>query len=1085
MWRSGGMNRHFNRRFSGLKEKNSSSNAKLDHPILMTSPRSVSFRKFDFSHPYGRNNDDKKAMYSINFRGKRAKEEIDLSKIEPSLAYHEDLEHSRNALRSLLLTVVLNSQLNPKMARQGQNSISKRLKFEVSERSKLPFEDRYQSLSESRKRSQLLHNIPREYLKDLTSEREMSNFIYLAREKFFQSILGSDRSLLSSKGQSKKLSLQHIIEIAKTTVENDDEKIYKKERMDIIRLTHDYRKSMKTDIEVTVDQIAEQLELEADSVGSAIDKYMLTKDNMLAMKKASGWGFAGKLISDLLTPLAEEISNLTLHFADKDKAEFASKFLLLSAENLAAIVLNDVINSLMSSPYGVSFTSISHALGTSINNEVNLVRIRNPNEFHQQYLDRQNNILKIVEKAINNQNTQSMLLRRRKKIISRLIRENLNNAEWPAELRAKIGAELIGCLIKVAEIDRTRLHLETPDVVQNESKLLNHQIYYDFKTRSKIGVLELTKLGRSVLKAEKNTNLAFRYSPLPMLIPPVPWEADKGGYLCMKSPLIRSHSKYHKEVLQRSEFPKVLDALTALGEVPWKINDKIFDVVNTVWMNPELRSLADLPPKEDIPVTIIDQETMLGMSKSERIEYLKNKQMAFKVNAERHSLRCDTQYKIDVAREFKDRVFYLPCNLDFRGRTYPIPPHLNHLGNDLCRGLLEFAESRRVGSRGIWWLKVHTANVFGNDKVSFEERAKWADEHIDAILDSASRPLDGDQFWLKAENPWQFLATSFELHRILNSPNPEECFSTLPVHQDGSCNGLQHYAALGRDYEGGKAVNLIPCELPQDVYSGVLDLVKNQVSKDALSGDPLALILDGKLTRKIVKQTVMTSVYGVTFIGARDQILKRLEERDDINWPEPRSYNMTQAATYLTRLTLGSIGDLFSCAKAMMSWMTSVSSIVAGFGHPMCWMTPIGLPVVQPYRRKNIQFVSSGVQQMSISSIPTDESSPVLRRRQSSAFPPNFVHSLDSTHMLRTALRCRDAGLTFASVHDSYWTHASTVDVMNKSLRHEFVQMHSEDILEKLEMSIRSRYPTADFPPLPAKGELDLSVVLESKYFFN
>lgn len=41
-----------------------------------------------------------------------------------------------------------------------------------------------------------------------------------------------------------------------------------------------------------------------------------------------------------------------------------------------------------------------------------------------------------------------------------------------------------------------------------------------------------------------------------------------------------------------------------------------------------------------------------------------------------------------------------------------------------------------------------------------------------------------------------------------------------------------------------------------------------------------------KVDRKMVKQTVMTSVYGVTFIGAREQIRKRLKERvfgDDID----------------------------------------------------------------------------------------------------------------------------------------------------------------------------------------------------------
>lgn len=33
------------------------------------------------------------------------------------------------------------------------------------------------------------------------------------------------------------------------------------------------------------------------------------------------------------------------------------------------------------------------------------------------------------------------------------------------------------------------------------------------------------------------------------------------------------------------------------------------------------------------------------------------------------------------------------------------------------------------------------------------------------------------------------------------------------------------------------------------------------------------------MDRKLVKQTVMTSVYGVTYVGAREQINRRLKER--------------------------------------------------------------------------------------------------------------------------------------------------------------------------------------------------------------
>ena len=48
--------------------------------------------------------------------------------------------------------------------------------------------------------------------------------------------------------------------------------------------------------------------------------------------------------------------------------------------------------------------------------------------------------------------------------------------------------------------------------------------------------------------------------------------------------------------------------------------------------------------------------------------------------------------------QFLDDVFYLPHNLDFRGRAYPLPPHLNHMGNDLSRGLMLFASAKPLGT---------------------------------------------------------------------------------------------------------------------------------------------------------------------------------------------------------------------------------------------------------------------------------------------------------------------------------------------------------------------------------------------------
>lgn len=55
--------------------------------------------------------------------------------------------------------------------------------------------------------------------------------------------------------------------------------------------------------------------------------------------------------------------------------------------------------------------------------------------------------------------------------------------------------------------------------------------------------------------------------------------------------------------------------------------------------------------------------------------------------------------------------------------------------------------------------------------------------------------------------------------------------------------------------------------------------VEQERVKDAASGNMIAVALDGVIQRKIIKQTIMTTVYGVTKFGARLQIAKQLKGR--------------------------------------------------------------------------------------------------------------------------------------------------------------------------------------------------------------
>jgi DNA-directed RNA polymerase, mitochondrial len=257
---------------------------------------------------------------------------------------------------------------------------------------------------------------------------------------------------------------------------------------------------------------------------------------------------------------------------------------------------------------------------------------------------------------------------------------------------------------------------------------------------------------------------------------------------------------------------------------------------------------------------------------------------------------------------------YFPHNMDFRGRAYPLPPHLNHMGDDLSRGLLLFDDSKRLGERGLYWLKVQVSNLFGFDKASLAERIEFTETHLEDVLDSARNPIDGKRWWLAGDKPWQLLAACTELEEALCLEDPREYHSRIPVHQDGSCNGLQHYAALGGDVIGAAAVNLRPSDRPGDVYSQVARGVQDKVNKDAEDNVAEAVLMKNRINRKLVKQTVMTNTYGVTRIGARDQIRSRLKEARVY---EDAATALTdeqilKCANYITGKVFDSMGDMFT-----------------------------------------------------------------------------------------------------------------------------------------------------------------------------
>ncbi|KAI9053050.1 hypothetical protein LZ554_003320 [Drepanopeziza brunnea f. sp. 'monogermtubi'] len=680
--------------------------------------------------------------------------------------------------------------------------------------------------------------------------------------------------------------------------------------------------------------------------------------------------------------------------------------------------------------------------------------------------------------------------------------EALADRQWPLAMRAKVGAFLMSAIIEIAKVPVALTHPETGEIVTQMQPAFFHA--HQYKMGKKVGIVMANKSLVSTLKREPVHSLLAKH--LPMLVEPEPWsDFSKGGFLAHPSKIMRikagdKDQRYYAEAaIGQGDMTLTFKGLNVLGKTSWRINQQVFEVMLEAWNTGD--AIANIPPEN--PNLKVPPEPEASQDPLERRQWIRAVKNVENHRSGLHSQRCFQNFQLEIARALKHEEFYFPHNVDFRGRAYPIPPYLNHMGADHCRGLLMFGKGRELGESGLRWLKIHAANVFGFDKASLSEREAFALKHMDQMFEAAKNPLGGTRWWLNAEDPWQFLAACMELKNAMESPDPTRFVSNLPVHQDGTCNGLQHYAALGGDTWGAKQVNLEPGDRPADVYTAVADLVKEGIAEDLANGNQMAMILEGKVTRKVVKQTVMTNVYGVTYIGAKAQVRRQLVAAYP-GLPNDEVNNPNSLAAYVATKIFSALSTMFRGAHDIQFWLGECASRIstcltaeqltrlesewprlvsekAGkgpltkatgarytpatlesltqFKSSVIWTTPLHMPVVQPYRSSKSKIIATNMQKINLSE--PHRSDPVNKRKQLQGFPPNFIHSLDATHMLLSALECDKHGLSFAAVHDSFWTHASDVDKMNTALRECFIKIHSEDVVGRLRDEFIARYQGA------------------------
>jgi len=557
--------------------------------------------------------------------------------------------------------------------------------------------------------------------------------------------------------------------------------------------------------------------------------------------------------------------------------------------------------------------------------------------------------------------------------------------------------------------------------------------------------------------------------------------------MTIKLDMIKTPNKNYLEELSHVEMPMVYSAINSMQNTGWRINKRILSVMKELWERGGDR--AGLPPKsgKDMPQKPFDidtnQEALNAWKRKAKPVHMFNHRNMSKV--------VGMAQKIWVAEKFLDiEEFFYVWTLDWRGRAYPVGTFVQPQSDDQGKSLLEFSKGKPLGADGEAWLSVHLANTWGNDKVSFDDRIQWTQENAGDIFSYAIDPMTNNG-WEAADAPFAFLAACFE---YLGFKMQGEAFiSHLPIQVDGSCNGLQNFSAMLKDEVGGAATNLIPSSTPSDIYNLVAKASEVILVEDFHAGVAEAEVFLGKMNRKLTKRNCMTYAYSVTQFGMKDQLIMEFRKMAEQGNPvDTLGMDEFRVAGYLAGVNLKAIGQTVVAAKRAMDWLKSVARVAASDGLPLIWTNPAGLPIQQSYQESIGKRLELSVGGRVVKFTLRVDSKKLDGRKCAAGVAPNFVHSCDSGHMMRTISKCADAGInSFSFIHDSFGTHAADMTQLSSLLREAFVEQYEGDVLEKFREEIigqlnmsGSSHLVEKIPPVPTKGNLDLAGVMDSEYFF-
>lgn len=613
-----------------------------------------------------------------------------------------------------------------------------------------------------------------------------------------------------------------------------------------------------------------------------------------------------------------------------------------------------------------------------------------------------------------------------------------------------------------------------------------------FKKNGKdVNVLSFGEEAGEDFELLKNSFKYINIKNRPMIIKPMPWVGiTGGGYLdstyneneninmdILTNKIARTKNYQNLKELEKNNMDGVYDCLNTLGDVPFSINKDLYNIINNLWNNGE--TLGKLNFKKEpleLPKKIKKEEYKGDDFEKDLLEY---KKKSFKIHTYNNRI-LSSKITFELVKGMAENVlneeeFYIPKNLDFRSRVYDMTTLLNNQNDDLTKSYIKFKRGKRIGESGLKYMKFSLSGLYGYDKHKFNKRVKWVGDNIEEITLSINNIKNGiaDDFIKKADKPFQFIAMAIEYLECLKLDNPHDFVSHLEAQLDGSCSGIQHWCTILKDKEGAKLVNVVSSDQVEDIYRTVSDYIIEVLKMETLpkeikipkefgnlvKSNSIMWLESGLLNRKITKSGVMTTPYSVVKFGLTDQLFDFFSKLDDkIEQGEANTYNKEltkgKSLQFFTNVLEYSIEKVLKGVTEGMNYLQELVRIF--YSSPLNsenqikWKTPLGFTIVNEYKLQSQIRVNTFMGDVKYKWQLDEDKKEMNKNKNSSSIAPNFIHSLDSTHLMMVVNKARKEGMEdFKVIHDSFGTHLADSERFHKIINEEFYNLYNDnDVLE-------------------------------------